>query len=77
MFGHQFAKSYHLQDGICAEVIRHLRLYGNPMDLEINDMVYIISTIFTPASVLVCYNNNNNNNKAIQRVAYPIAHAST
>ena len=44
MFAHQFVKSYHLQGGICAKVIRHLRLYGNPMDPEINDMVYIIST---------------------------------
>ena len=44
MFGHQFAKSDHFQDGICAELIRHLRLYGNPMDLEITDMAYIIST---------------------------------
>ena len=44
MFGHQFAKSYHHQYGICADVIRHLRLYGNPMDSEINDTVYTICT---------------------------------
>ena len=44
MFGHQFAKSYHRQYGICADVIRHLRLYGDPMDSEINDMVYTICT---------------------------------
>ena len=42
MFGHQFAKSYHHQYGICADVIRHLRLNGDPMDSEINDMVYTI-----------------------------------
>ena len=44
MFGHQFAKSYHHQYGICAEVIRHLRLNGDHMDSEINDMVYTICT---------------------------------
>ena len=27
MFGHQFAKPYHHQHGICAEVIHHLRLH--------------------------------------------------
>ena len=37
MFGHQ---SYHHQYGICAGVIHHLRLYEDPMDSEINDMVY-------------------------------------
>ena len=42
MFGHQFAKLYHHQHGICAEVIHHLHLNGNPS--EINDLVY---TIFT------------------------------
>ena len=36
MFGQQFAKPYHHQHGICAEVIRHLRLHGNPS--EINDL---------------------------------------
>ena len=40
MFGHQFSKPYHHQHGICAEVIHHLRLHGNPS--EINDLVYII-----------------------------------
>ena len=42
MFGHQFAKPYHHQHGICAEVIRHLRLHGNPS--EINDLIYTICT---------------------------------
>ena len=42
MFDHQFAKPYHHQHGICAEVIRHLRLHGNPS--EINDLVYTICT---------------------------------
>ena len=37
-FGHQFAMPYHHQHGICAEVIRHLGLHGNPS--EINDLVY-------------------------------------
>ena len=27
VFGHQFAKPYHHQHGICAEVIHHLRLH--------------------------------------------------
>ena len=42
MFGHQFAKLYHNQHGICAEVIRHLCLNGKPS--EINDLVYTICT---------------------------------
>ena len=42
MFGHQFGKLYHHQHGICAEVIRHLRLNGNPS--ETNDLVYTICT---------------------------------
>ena len=36
-FGQQFAKPYHHQYGICAEVIGHLHLHGNPS--EINDLV--------------------------------------
>ena len=40
MFGHQFAKPYHHQHGICAEVICHLRLHGNPS--EINYLVYTV-----------------------------------
>ena len=51
MFGHQFVKPYHHQHGVSAEVIRHLCLHRNPS--EINDLVYTICTIFTPASVLV------------------------
>ena len=43
MFGHQFAKPYHHQNGICAEVIRHLCLHGNPS--EINDLFF---TIYVP-----------------------------
>ena len=43
MFGHQIANPYHHQHGICTEVIRHLRLHGNPS--EINDLVYTICTI--------------------------------
>ena len=42
MFGHQFANPYHHLHGICTEVIRHLRLHGNPS--EINDLVYTICT---------------------------------
>ena len=42
LFGHQFAKPYDHQHCICAEVIRHLRLHGNPS--EINDLVYTICT---------------------------------
>ena len=49
MFGHQFAKPYHHQHGICAEVIC---LNGNPS--EINDLVCAICTIFTPGCVLGC-----------------------
>ena len=41
MFGHQFAKTYHYQYGICVEAIYHLCLHGNPS--EINDFVHTIS----------------------------------
>ena len=41
-FGHQFAKPYYHQDGICTEVVRHFRLNGNPS--EINDLVHTICT---------------------------------
>ena len=42
MFGHQFATPYHHQHGICAEVICHLCLHGNPS--EINYLVYTVCT---------------------------------
>ena len=42
MFGHQFEKLYYHQHGICAEVIRHLCLNGNPS--ETNDLFYTICT---------------------------------
>ena len=52
MFGHQFAKPYHHQHGICAEVIRHLRLHGNPS--EINDLQYVLISLYSPLQLYWC-----------------------
>ena len=58
MFGHQFAKLCHHQHGICAEVIRHLRLHGNPS--EINDLVSYVLIIgqYSPLHLYWCVVNN-------------------
>ena len=63
MFGHQFAKPYHHQHGICAEVICHLCLHGNPS--EINDIQYVLILVYIHPciciGVLYIFSNNNNN----------------
>ena len=44
LFGEDHLKNYYSHDGICASVIRHLRLYGTQNGSIINDMIYVIST---------------------------------
>ena len=44
LFGEDHIKYYYPDDGICASVIRHLRLHGSLNDSIINDMIYVIST---------------------------------
>ena len=44
LFGEDHIKYYCTHDGICASVIRHLRLHGSLNDSIINDMIYVIST---------------------------------
>jgi len=43
LFGKDHIK-YYSHDGICASVIRHLRLHGSLNDSIINNMIYVIST---------------------------------
>ena len=44
LFGEDHVKYYYSHDGICASVIRHLRLHGSLNDSIIDDMIYVIST---------------------------------
>ncbi len=44
MYGHQHVKEYYYQDGICASIIRHLRLNAPFSDTSVNSMISTISS---------------------------------
>ena len=69
MSGGLHAKQYYEEDGLCATVIRHLRVFGPLKDNDLNGMIDTICTnqcmnvIFVNLHLQWCvlYNNNDNN----------------
>ena len=44
MSGGLHAKQYYQEDGLCAKVIHHLRVFGPLKDNDLNEMINIICT---------------------------------